>query len=207
MKWILIIMTIVLPAFRHPGASIMTWAVDKETSVKILGASNVNSFTFASRGYEEKDTLIVYQTAKTKKVTFLKGLLRLPVKNFKNGNPMLTRDFKKMLEAQQHPYILMNLKSLTTMADQPSKNQPVEAEIEITISGKSKTRQVCLLATRSGDMVYFHGKERINFSDFDLQPPTKVLGFINVKNELQIEFNLALKVLRHIDQSNLILNE
>jgi hypothetical protein len=39
------------------------------------------------------------------------------------------------------------------------------------------------------------GTRKVNFSDFNLVPPRKIGGMIQTNNELDVEFNLRLKVL------------
>ena len=196
MKWMLIILAMFTGSFRSPSPKVMTWAV-KESAVNILGSSNVNKFTFTAHEVNGSDTLTVYEQIKGQKLIFEKGLLRLPVKKFRNGNPMLVKDFKKMLDAGNYPYILMNFQSLTTIADEKVIT-PAQAELQITLAGKTINRQVRVCTSRNGENIFLEGCERLRFSDFALKPPKGVLGFINVKNELDIEFRLVLKIVKEI---------
>ena len=175
-----------LPMFKAPTSS-MSWAVAKESSVSITGSSNVNNFVFSSKEYIGNDTLVVYQKAKGERFFFEKGLLQLPVKNFKNGNPMLNRDFKKTLKASKYPNILMNFRSVTGLQHNS------EAEVDISLAGKTRTVCIKLVNVTKNNIMYIKGKERLKFSDFGLKPPKKVLGFIDVKNELDVEFSIVLK--------------
>lgn len=195
MKWMLIILAMFTGSFRAPSPKVMTWAVT-ESSVNILGRSNVNKFTFSAHDSQGNDTLIVCETNKGQKLIFDKGLLRLQVKNFRNGNPMLVKDFKKMLDADNFPLILMNFQSLSGVAGDKAQQIPAEAGLQITLSGKSIIRQVRVCTSRNGDIISLAGCERLLFSDFGLKPPKGILGFINVKNELDIEFRLVIKVVR-----------
>ena len=195
MKSILIILAMLAGSFRPPSPKLMTWAV-KESSVNILGCSNVNKFTFTVHDSEGNDTLRVYEKANGQNMIFEKGLLRLQVKKFRNGNPMLLRDFKKMLDAGNYPFILMNFQSLSAVADNQTQQLNADAELQITLSGKTINRLVRVCTTRIGDNIILVGCERLRFSDFALKPPKGVLGFINVRNELDIEFRLVLKVVK-----------
>ena len=195
MKWMLIILAMFTGSFRAPSPKVMTWAV-KESSVNILGSSNVNKFTFTVHESEGNDTLIVCEN-KGQKLVFEKGLLRLQVKKFRNGNPMLMKDFKKMLDAANHPYILMNFQSLTSVADEKMQTS-AEAELQITLAGKTISRQVNVCTRRNGETIFLEGCERFQFSDFAMIPPKGVLGFINVRNELDIKFRLVLKIVKEI---------
>ncbi|MER3471376.1 MAG: hypothetical protein C4330_08575 [Chitinophagaceae bacterium] len=74
------------------------------------------------------------------------------------------------------------------------QHQKIKAQIEIILAGKSKIIPVMLTACRNGDKIYIKGSECLYFSDFGLTPPSNVLGFINVKNDLTVNFQLALRV-------------
>lgn len=195
MKWlILLLMMFPVVDTISSAETIKVWAVGKESKVSILGSSNVNTFAFDVKEYNGKDTLIAIQKQKQVAVFFRKGILRIPVEDFKNGNPMLTRDFKKTIKAKNFPEIIMNFRNLNFLPEPGAQNQKVNAEVEIVVAGKNKIFQFPLVASRLGNTIYVKGDEKMNFSDFGLVPPNKVLGFINVNNELSIHFQLALKV-------------
>lgn len=169
------------------------WAVGKESRISIIGSSNVNTFAFDVKQYSGRDTLVALAGSKAG-LQFRRGMLRLPVADFKNDNPMLTRDFRKMIKAGSHPNIIMNFRSLSAMPQDSAQAQRLNAEVEIVLAGRSKIFQFPLLASRSGNTISVKGAEQVAFTDFGLQAPDKIMGFITVKNELDVKFELALKV-------------
>jgi hypothetical protein len=196
MKWLIILLTM-FPGLNKAGDSenVRIWTVAKESRISILGSSNVNTFTFDIKEYSGKDTLVALQQTKQTKAVFKKGKVHLPVNDFKNPNPFLTKDFRKIIRSKSHPDILMNFKSLNSLPEQGAKSESISADVEISIAGKSKTFRICLLATRSGNVIYLKGNERLCFSDFGLAAPENIMGFIHVKDELSVNFQLALKVI------------
>lgn len=195
MKSLFLILSFFPGLLNAPASRTMTWTV-KESAVTIVGSSNVNKFNFSVNETNGRDTLVLLEGSKGQKLIFDKGVFRLPVKKFRNGNPMLVRDFKKMLNARNYPDILMNFRSLTALANEQCQRMPADAEVEITLSGKTITRQVRVQTVRNGDNVSLTGCERLKFSDFDLKPPKDVLGFIDVKDELDIDFRFVLRVIK-----------
>src|SRR5689334_23009836 len=115
MKQLILIFTFLIAcsAFRT-AEKVNVWAVGKESRISIIGSSNVNTFAFDAKQYSGKDTLIALNGSRTG-LQFRRGILRLPVADFKNGNPMLTRDFRKMIKAGSHPHIIMNFRSLAAV--------------------------------------------------------------------------------------------
>ncbi|MFP4365744.1 MAG: hypothetical protein ACLFQA_01495 [Bacteroidales bacterium] len=49
--------------------------------------------------------------------------------------------------------------------------------------------------TRDNEVTYLHGDHHFYFSDFDLTPPSKFMGLINVQNQLEVSFDLILEEL------------
>lgn len=187
---LLLFLTTFIPSILSNNTSSLSWAVWKESTVSISGSSNVNHFIFTSGFYEGKDTMVISLASQGKKFLFEKGLLQMPVKNFRNSNARLTRDFKKTLNAAAYPNILMNFRSISGL------NQQAEAKVEITLAGKTITRYLKLENCQKNNCLNLKGKEIMKFSDFGLKPPKNVLGFIDVKDELEVEFNLVLKQVR-----------
>ena len=196
MKWLLILL-ILIPGLNRAGDSenVKVWTVAKESKISILGSSNVNTFAFDIKEYNGKDTLVALQNPKNSLAIFRKGVVHLPVNDFKNSNPFLTKDFRKIIKSKNFPDILMNFRSLNSMPALGAQGEKISADIEISLAGESKVFRFDLLAYRSGNTIYLKGKEKLSFSDFGLTPPNNIMGFINVNNQLIVNFQLALKVL------------
>jgi len=194
MKWLIIMLTM-FTGFNKAGdnENVRIWTVGKESKISILGSSNVNTFTFDIKEYSGKDTLVLL--AQQAQAVFKKGTVHLPVNDFKNSNPFLTKDFRKIIKSKIHPDILMNFRRLNSLPDAGAKSERITADVDITLAGKTKTIRIMLMTTRSGEYIYLKGAEKLYFSDFGLAAPENIMGFINVKNDLTVNFQLALKVL------------
>lgn len=173
---------------------VSVWAVGKESRISIIGSSNVNTFAFDVKQYTGRDTLVALASSKMG-LQFRRGILRLPVTDFKNGNPMLTRDFRKMINAGSHPNIIMNFRNLAAVPAEGAQAQRIMAEVEIILAGRSKIFQFPILASRTGNTISVKGAEKVAFTDFGLQAPDKIMGFITVNNNLDVKFELSLKVI------------
>ena len=194
MKQLVLLFTFLIfcSAFRT-GEKVAVWAVGKESRISIIGSSNVNTFAFDVKQYTGRDTLVALPGNKMG-LQFRRGMLRVPVADFKNGNPMLTRDFRKTIKAGSYPHIIMNFRSLNAVPAEGVPAQWLVADVEIILAGKSKIFQFPLLACRSGNTIWVKGAEQVAFTDFGLQAPDKIMGFITVNNQLNVKFELALKV-------------
>lgn len=188
MKWIILIASFLLQSNAPDTSKKGVWSVSRESAIRISGSSNVNRFTLSNDRYESRDTLIVRQLADGSLV-FEKGLLHIPVKNFRNNNPVLLRDFKNLLQSNRYPDMKLNFKSISSIT--LKQGQEVLAEVEITLKDKKICRSIRFTTKRTGNRITFCGNETMKFSDFGLQAPKNVMGFINVKNELDVQFDFA----------------
>lgn len=195
MKLLIMILALLTGKFNYePKAdNVKSLAVSKESKISILGSSNVNTFSFNIKQYSGKDTLLFSQKTATSPAVFKKGIIRLQVNEFKNSNPMLTKDFRKMTKAKTHPVIVMNFKNLNVFPFTTDQDKAGLAEVDIYMAGIWKTTKIKVNTCRVKNVVYINGSTELCFADFGLAAPENVLGFINVNDELKVNFQLALK--------------
>ena len=80
------------------------------------------------------------------------------------------------------------------MPSSPISNSLTTGDVEIELAGVKRTFQVQYAIHKTNHQnIELIGTRGVNFSDFNLKPPSKLGGTIKVKNELQVEFKLQLK--------------
>jgi hypothetical protein len=195
MKLLIMILALLTGKFNNePKAdNVKSLAVAKESKISILGSSNVNTFSFDIKQYSGKDTLLFSQRNATSPAVFKKGIIRLQVTEFKNSNPLLTKDFRKITKAKSHPIIVMNFKNLNVFPCEADQDKTGLAEVDIYMAGTWKTTRIKVNTCRIKNIVYINGSTDLCFADFGLSAPENVMGFINVNEELKVNFQLALK--------------
>ena len=195
MKLLIMILALLTGKFNNePKAyDVKSLAVSKESKRSILGSSNVNTFSFDIKQYSGKDTLLFSQKNASSPAIFKKGVIRLQVNEFKNSNPMLTKDFRKITKAKTHPVIVMNFKNLNVFPCEANQDKAGLAEVDIYMAGTWKTAKIKVNTCRVKGIVYINGSTELCFTDFGLTAPENVLGFINVNDDLTVNFQLALK--------------
>lgn len=167
--------------------------VQPSSTLMIDGSTNVNTFRCGIYQYIGKDTLILQEGVPLKKPTFLKGAVSLKAANVDCGMALMTKDFNQTIRAKEYPYIIINFKSFERLPNYTQEKEKFKGTMTISLGGTTKQVQVdCTIqATSSG---YFHlsGGRKFLFSDFNLQPPEKMMGLIKIQQELQVNFNLVL---------------
>lgn len=192
----LILILVLLPmifGFKGTENTVKKLAVRKESKISILGSSNVNHFSFDIKNYSGNDTLILAGNANDNGAIFKKGVLRLEVNDFKNPNPILTKDFRKIIKSKTYPQILMLFKNLSNYPRAHNGTEQGVAEVQIFLSGQTKIIKLHVKTQKESDVILLSGTAKLCFSDFGLSAPEKVMGFIDVNDELQVNFQLTLR--------------
>lgn len=94
-----------------PPRNPVRWAVEKTSTLKIAGNSNVNEFACSIAGYHQPDT-ISYAGDVAGKAVRLNGSLELDVLRFDCHSKMITNDLRKTLKAEDYPRLVIRFLSL-----------------------------------------------------------------------------------------------
>lgn len=142
----------------------------------VKGVTSVGKFNC---GYKMKTIDTLFLNNKT-------GLFyEIPVKKFGCGNFLLTRDFRKTLKHKDHPEVFFNISEIR------KKNGGVYSyNLYLKIAGKEKTVHDLVLKKEGNKL---KGQTDLKFSDFDLNPPKKLGGAIEVKEDINLSIELKTK--------------
>jgi hypothetical protein len=171
------------------------WVVERNSSLNIQGATNINSFQCDVTEYLNPDTLVYTKNDATKKLSFTNSSLVIDVKRFDCHNKFITEDFRSALKADENP----NLKIVFISIDQFSNgcnNQTVKGIVDIELAHTIKRAEICYtikyLAT---NRIQMNGSQEFSFSDFKLKAPKKLAGLIRTKEKIKVNFQLFFKAI------------
>lgn len=148
----------------------------------ISGASNVNQFDFRYRTAlkaQEHNILPDHEDFH----------IFIPVKEFKPSNPLMYGDFLALMKESDYPQIKVTFSKLQF---KPGLMPETFSDIKITIAGITRIYKVRCSVNTCSDKLFLSGKETIRMSDFNLKPPQKLMGFIKVNNEIEVNFGFML---------------
>jgi hypothetical protein len=172
---------------------LVKWVINKGCSLKVGGSTNVNKFSCVIHNYNKPDTLIFHKSSPSQPIK-MAGLLTLDVQNFDCHNPVMTGDLRKTLKAKEFPHLIIRFMSLSSYPDYNNKTDAVKGIVTIELAGVRKQFAVDYKFIYDGpNSLVLTGRRQINFSDFNIVPPTKIGGMIRTNDELSIEFNLCVK--------------
>lgn len=110
----------------------------------------------------------------------------------------MNHDFRKLLESDQHPYILVRLQEFRFLKD---KTDDYIGEItgEFQLAGKTVTKSFKVKNEKEIAPDYFSGIADLNIRDFGLEPPTRMMNLVKVNEQISVEFLLTIKFLSEPD--------
>jgi len=109
--------------------------------------------------------------------------VRVPVKSIRSGKSAMDKKTHEALEADSHPYIVFNQSSVKSLG-------PYQVVLSGDLNIGGVVRKVELEAGYSvnGSSVTFSGTLPIKMSDFEIDPPTALMGTIKTGDEIVLNY-------------------
>ena len=130
-------------------------------------------------------------------------VLRIPVKSIQSekGRIMNNKTYDAF-KSDQHPNITFRLQNLSSTGSTAGV-QNVRMNGKLTMAGTTKNITLDMVAkpTNNG-MILFEGKKSLNMTDYNMEPPTAMLGTISTGEEVTVNFSITLKEKPNADWSN-----
>lgn len=170
------------------------WVIEKSSSLRVEGRSNINSFTCSIKEYADRDTLICYNDP-SRSISF-SGEMHMNIQSFDCESSMITRDMRKTLKADEYPKMTIRFISLQNMPQLQKKTELIKGWVEVELAGVVKRFELSYSFLQSGSgYLQMNGGRSFQFSDFNLLPPRKFAGLIRIKNDFEVNFQLVLRTI------------
>lgn len=156
-----------------------------DSELSITGDTNIREFgcEFNTFYLEQRSQLSYIKEGNH--ISFKHAILSLKNAGFDCGNKAINKDFHSLLNTKEYPKITLELTEITLGELNKGK-----ARVKIIIGGKERI-YVVPIEIVSAPINRFIGKLKLDITDFDLHPPKKLFGLIVIKEEIEINFNLA----------------
>ena len=174
----------------------ITYIPDSSSRLWVEGRSNINEFECQANQYSGKASLIdsneqIEFIQEEQGRVFLQVEIR--VDGFECGKNRMNRDLQDALKSSEFPEITFLFGSAEIL-EMPSENdQAFDLEVSgfLTVAGNTRnirfnTRAFFLEANK----VRAIGNTTIKMSDYDVTPPTALMGLIKANDELTVNFDL-----------------
>ncbi len=156
--------------------------------IKLTGTSTLHDWHMdATQG----STDAVFVLNGDKLVSLSKLTFVLPVKNLKSESNAMDKNTYKAMNTDANPNIQFVLSS-ATVAPAGGNNYSIKALGKLTISGTTKDTELTATGTYnpSDKTLTVSGSKSMKMTDFNVKPPTVMLGTIKTGNDITITYNL-----------------
>ncbi|MDZ7776560.1 MAG: YceI family protein [Bacteroidales bacterium] len=114
-------------------------------------------------------------------------VISIPATAFDCGNKLLKRDFRKTLNAGEHPDITLKTGKIWLGNDYKTKR--IHAEVMMTIGGKRRSENISYtIEWIDNRTLVMRGKTSVDITDFDLDPTSRLFGLVKVDEVVTIDF-------------------
>ena len=164
-----------------------------EADIKVLGTSNIHNWTM-----EDKDVTctarFTYAAGKSDMPAGLEGFgFTFPVHNLKSGESGMDSKAYDAMKVKNNVNIVF-MASSSTVKPGTGSQFSVKSDGILTIAGVSKliTLTAACMAKADGSITCT-GTYKLLMSDYQIKPPTYMLGALKTGNALMIDFTMIVK--------------
>lgn len=173
-------------------SAVIKWSVEKNSTLRILGSSNLHNFQCDALGYAASDTIIYSSSQHVAGRIPLKGVLKIEINTINCHNFIITRNFRTTLKANEHPYLIVKFLSLERLPMFTNNKDNLKGIVEIELGGVAKKFEIPYKVQKNGQVVILNGQRNFTFSDFEIIPPRILGGLVKIYNNFNVEFNLKI---------------
>lgn len=149
---------------------------------KVTGTSTLHDWDMISDGAKGQATIVV-EDNQIKEIQSLR--VELPVKSLKSGNNRMDRTAYDAIDADKYTYVRFDLTEVRSITA-----QQITASGNMTVAGTTRSVTLQTNYRVNGNSIRFFGAEEISFSQFDVDPPTALLGTVRTGDDLEISFDV-----------------
>ncbi|HLR25996.1 MAG TPA: YceI family protein [Fodinibius sp.] len=182
---------LLLPAISWGQATAFT--LDPSSTIVVKGTSTIHDW---EADVEEMDISIVLDSDELKKGSSAGSAvesfaLSVPVESMESGKRKMNKKMYEALKKDDYPDITFNLQSAEFAAGSDSK---LNVRGDLMVAGMTKTISLPVNVTQVNVGSYlFEGSHSLNMKDYDVDPPSAMLGAIRSGEEVEIVFNIIVK--------------
>ncbi|MCW8981005.1 YceI family protein [Altibacter sp.] len=153
----------------------------------IKGTSSLHDWEMISKSF---NGFFIVENAESANPTLKDIQVTLGVTTLESDNRVMNKKTYDALKNDEHPKIYYKLKQVKSIKAIGNDTYKAILNGTLTIAGKSKVVDIAATLVLNSTKVSIHGEKALKMSDFDVEPPTALLGTLKTGNDITIEFNL-----------------
>ena len=161
--------------------------IELNSYFKIKGTSSLHDWEMISNSFSSN---IFINKTSNGNLAIRDININVGVKTLKSGKKVMDKKCYKALLNKKYPYINYKFKSIKEIKPKGDNTFTANLIGILTIAGKSKTTEILVEIVLEDRIVNIIGEKALKMSDFDVIPPTALLGTLKTGNDITIEFNL-----------------
>lgn len=172
-------------AFTAGSFAQVKYHAKEKVNLSVSGTSSMHDWDMKSSKGESNVTFTMNAAGQITGLSFLSFVT--PAKELKSDRSGLDKNAYKALKTNQSPIIAFNLTSATVTPDGSIKCQG-----KLTIAGVTKDTDLIATSRINPDnSITVKGSRKISMQQFDIDPPTFMMGAVKTGNEVTISFDIT----------------
>jgi polyisoprenoid-binding protein YceI len=162
--------------------------INKEGShFKILGTSSIHDWEMISNFFTGS---LVFTDMSSTDLGIESIDVKVKVKSLVSGKKIMDRKCYDALKNDEHPTIIYRFKKVESFEAVSDKEYKAKLSGTLMIAGKTNPVSINVKIRADNGKVTISGEKPLKMSDFDVVPPTALLGTLKTGNDITIDFNL-----------------
>ncbi len=183
--------------FYNTSSGTHQYYLGTNSKLEINGETNINNFCCGSNERFTENKLSFQFSPDNSAIYFFDTRLKLDIYQMDCGGKIITKDFQKTLNAEQNPYIQLELKEAINQdcVDLEACDNWIffQSKAEITLNSMTNVETLSVhVLKKNENMFQISGSKTIELSDYKIAPPSAMLGLIKVKNSITVNFDLEI---------------
>ncbi|SDZ86715.1 YceI family protein [Bizionia paragorgiae] len=162
--------------------------VNAESSLKVSGTSSLHDWTIDSG---KQSGTLVFKNLETGEIEGCS--LSVKVEGLESGKRAMNKNTYKALKHDTHKNITFNVVDVLETTAQSDNSFLVKTKGDLVIAGVKKRITLNFTLIKEGSSATLKGEKKINMTDFNIDPPTALLGTITTGDAITITFKTKFK--------------
>jgi hypothetical protein len=171
-------------------------AILPQSKLVLNGNSTMHEYSSTASELTGKilvDSILLVEGTKSLKKPFYSVEIIIPVKKMRSGDEKLDNNLYEALKAEDHPDLIYRMTDDSVIAG-GRDSLTLQTTGTLVVSGKEKVIEMTVTIYKIHDSTLsISGKKELFMTDFDVDPPSMMLGLLKTDNKVVIAFDVLIR--------------